>query len=179
MVELSESGGSQAVPQQAPSKSRRKRELKALQALAERLATLPRAELERLGLSERALAAVEETRRISDPRALRRHHKRIASLLAREETGTAETLIDEWDLAKQAAAARHHRVERWRERLIEGGDRALGELLAEFPRADRQRLRNLTRAARRDRLLGKADGARKLFRYLREELGRAAPGASG
>jgi ribosome-associated protein len=176
VVELS---GSEAGQQQAPSKSRRKRELKALQVLAERLATLPRGGVERLGLSERALAAIEETARISDPRALRRQYKRIASLLAREDTGTAETLIAEWDLAKQAAAARHHRAERWRERLIEGGDRALGELLAECPRADRQRLRNLTRAARRDRLLGKTDGARKLFRFLREELGRSARGASG
>ena len=44
-----------------------------------------------------------------------------------------------------------HRLESWRERLLEGGDEALAELLDEYPDADRQLLRQLVRNARLER----------------------------
>jgi ribosome-associated protein len=47
----------------------------------------------------------------------------------------------------------------------------LGELLAEHPRVDRHSLRTLIRAARKDREQGKPEGDRRLFRFLRDELG--------
>jgi ribosome-associated protein len=65
-------------------------------------------------------------------------------------------------------------VERWRERLIEEGDEALGDLTAELPDIDRQQLRTLIRAARRDRERGKPDAPRKLFRFLRDAFDRPA-----
>lgn len=164
---------------EGPSKSQVKRELHALQELAERLVSLPRTELERLNLSGATWAAVDETGRIKDLRALRRHYKRIANLLVKEDMEAVEVLMDEKDRLKREDAARHHRVERWRERLIAEGDGALGELLGECPGADRQRLRTLVRAARRDRETGKPEAARKLFRFLREELDRAALGPRG
>jgi ribosome-associated protein len=167
MDELDE--GSEQAPE-GPSKSRIKRELHALQALAERLIALPRGELERLGLSEATWVAIDETARIKDLRALRRHYKRIAKLLAREDMEAVETLMRERDTLAREAAARHHRVERWRERLIAEGDEALAELLDEHPGADRQQLRSLVRAAQRDLEKGRPNAARKLFRFLREML---------
>jgi ribosome-associated protein len=155
---------------EGPSKSQIKRELHALQALAERLIALPRGELERLGLSEATWVAIDETARIKDLRALRRHYKRIAKLLAREDMEAVETLMQEKDTLAREAAARHHRIERWRERLVAEGDEALAELLDEHPVADRQQLRSLVRAAQRDREKGRPDSARKLFRFLREVL---------
>jgi ribosome-associated protein len=153
-----------------PSKSQVKREMHALQDLAERLVGLPRAELERLSLGGATWAAIDETSRIKDLRALRRHYKRIAKLLAREDTDAVEALMGEKDALARDAAARHHRVERWRERLLAEGDEALAELLDECPGADRQQLRSLVRAARRDLDKGRPDGARRLFRFLRELL---------
>jgi ribosome-associated protein len=153
-----------------PSKSQIKRELLALQELAERMTGMPRAELERLGLSEATWAAIDETARIKDLRARRRHFKRIAKLLAAEDMEAARALVDDKAEKAREAAARHHWVERWRERLLEEGDDALTELLDLCPHADRQRLRQLMRAARRDTELGRADAPRKLFRFLREAL---------
>jgi ribosome-associated protein len=158
---------------EGPSKSQIKRELHALQALAERLIALPRGELERLGLSEATWVAIDETARIKDLRALRRHYKRIAKLLAREDMEAVETLMQEKDTLARQAAARHHRIERWRERLIAEGDEALAELLDECPGTDRQQLRSLVRAAQRDLEKGKPDAARKLFRFLRQVLDAA------
>ena len=81
-----------------------------------------------------------------------------------------EALLHGQERQKQAEAARLHRLERWRERLISEGDEALGDLLAERPDLDRHQLRTLIRAARKDREQGKTDGDRRLFRFLREAL---------
>jgi ribosome-associated protein len=107
---------------------------------------------------------------------MRRHYKRIAKLLSREDADAFNALLYEKEDLRRQEAARHHRVERWRERLIDEGDEALGEFLDAFPAADRQQLRSLVRAAQRDRERCKPDSARKLFRFLREILDRAEVG---
>ncbi len=152
---------------QGPSKSQVKRDKLALQALAERLAGMPRAELERLGLSAATWVALDETPRIKDPRARGRHWKRIANLLEREDMAAVHTLVDGAEARERADAARHHALERWRERLIQEGDAALDDFIGDHPMVDRQQLRALVRAAQRDVERGKPDAPRKLFRFLR------------
>lgn len=159
-----------------PSRSQIKREHRALQELAERLLALPRAELQRLSLSEATWVAIDETARIRDPRALRRHYKRIANLLEREDPEPIVALTAAQEALSRQAAARHHETERWRERLIEEGDAALGELLDEYPNADRQHLRALIRSATRDREQGRPEGPRRLFRAIRELVEGASQG---
>ena len=139
-----------------------------MQALAERIAGMPRAELGRLRLSEATWAAIDETARIKDLRARRRHWKRIANLLEREDMHAVHALMDEAEGRERAATARHHALERWRERLINEGDAALAAFIDAHPRADRQQLRSLVRAARRDTERGRPEAPRKLFRLLRE-----------
>jgi ribosome-associated protein len=151
-----------------PSKSQVKRDLHALQAMAEQLVSLPRAELQRLDLGEATWVAIDETARIKDIRALRRHYKRIANCLARENTEPLHALLAARDQKAREASTRHHQLERWRSRLIETGDAALTEFLDAHPDADRQQLRTLVRAAQRDTERGKPDAPRKLFRLLRE-----------
>jgi len=153
---------------EGPSKSQVKRDLHALQTLAEEMLALPRAELERLDLGETTRVAIDETARISDRRAMRRHIKRIAKCLARENTEPLAALLAARERGSREASARLHALERWRTRLIEEGDGALGELLAEYPAVDRQQLRQLIRAAQRDSERGKPDAPRKLFRFLRD-----------
>lgn len=131
---------------------------------------MPRAVLERLGLSEAMWAALDETRRIKDPRALKRHWKRIANLLEREDQAAARALVDERAERARLAAVRHQEIERWRDRLIHDGDGPLTDLVNAYPSTDRQRLRHLVRAARRDVGDGRPEGARKLFRFLREMM---------
>jgi ribosome-associated protein len=150
-----------------PSKSQVKRDLHALQALAEQMLSLPRAELERLDLGEATWVAIDETARIKDQRALRRHFKRIANCLARENTEPLQALLATRDQKAREASTRHHQLERWRSRLIDEGDAALTEFLDAHPDADRQQLRTLVRAAQRDSERGKPDAPRKLFRLLR------------
>ncbi|MBK5940816.1 ribosome biogenesis factor YjgA [Halochromatium roseum] len=153
-----------------PSRSQIKREHLALQSLAEQLLTLPRRLLEELSFSELTWVAINETARIKDQRALRRHYKRIANCLARENTEPLQALLEQREAQARAATARQHEVERWRQRLIEEGDAALAELISAYPEVDRQQLRSLVRAAQRDAVRGRAEAPRRLFRQLRSLL---------
>lgn len=131
--------------------------------------TLSRSELAGLPLSEKLRLAVEETFRIKDQRALRRHYKRVGKLLRSEEDlSPIEALLDKRSQARAEVAAEHHRLERWRERLIHEGDAALAEYIDANPQVDRQQLRTLVRAAKKALETGKPDAARRLFRFLRE-----------
>lgn len=155
---------------QGPSKSQIKREKLALQVLAERMASMPRAELERLNLSAATWVALDETPRIKDLRARNRHWKRIANLLEREDMDAVHALVDGAEDREREASARHHALERWRERVIAEGDGAVNEFIQACPTVDRQQLRTLVRAAQRDAERGKPDAPRKLFRFLREAM---------
>ena len=131
---------------------------------------MPRKELERLNLSEVTWAAIDETPRIKDVRARGRHWKRIANCLEREDMHAVHALVDQAEAREREANARHHRLERWRGRLIAEGDAALAEFLDQHPTVDRQPLRALVRAAQRDVERGRPEAPRKLFRFLREAL---------
>ena len=63
-----------------PSRSQRKRDSHAIQEAARRLLALSAAELAPLELSPATLAAVAETARIKDRKAMPRHVKRVANL---------------------------------------------------------------------------------------------------
>ncbi|MFD2111424.1 ribosome biogenesis factor YjgA [Thiorhodococcus fuscus] len=156
-----------------PSKSQLKREKLALQSLAERMASMPRSALERLNLSEDTWVALDETPRIKDHRALGRHWKRIANLLVREDMEAVQALMDGAEAREREANARHHALERWRERMIAEGDSAVNAFVEECPTVDRQQLRTLVRNAQRDAERGKPDAPRKLFRFLRETIEEA------
>ncbi len=149
-----------------------------MQQLAARLTTLPRAELLRLRLSEATWAALDETPRIKDVRARGRHYKRIANLLARDDMHAVTALMDEAESRERAERARHHGLERWRERLVGEGDAAVGDFLDDYPQTDRQQLRTLVRAACRDAGRGRPEAARRLFRFLREAVDAAADAAA-
>lgn len=144
----------------------------ALQKLGERLTDLPASHLARMPLSEELLSALEESKRIKSHNALRRHHRRLGKLLRNEDLDSIRQVIDELDQNHQASVSRFHNLERWRDRLIAGDSEAFGEFLAEFENADRQHLRHLLQAVKREQELDKPPQAyRKLFKYLRELSG--------
>jgi ribosome-associated protein len=144
----------------------------ALQKLGERLSRTPASQLARMPLSEEMRSALEESGRIKSHNALRRHYRRLGKLLRNENLEPIQQVIDEIDGNHQAGVDRFHVLERWRERLIEGGSEDFGEFLATFPDADRQHLRHLIQAVQREREREQPPAAyRKLFKYLRAVSG--------
>ena len=62
-----------------------------------------------------------------------------------------------------------HRIENWRDRLVSGDDDLMEELLRNYPSADRQRLGQLVRSARKEKQNNRPPkSARNLFRYLKD-----------
>jgi ribosome-associated protein len=159
------------------SKSGAKREMLALQQLAERLVEQRFEQIARLELGASLRAALDEYGRVKGRGAQRRHIRRLARLLSQDLEGLASVraLIGEDERQSAQDKARFHRLERWRSRLLEEDDQALGELIGQYPQADIQHLRRLVRTAQRETATDRPPtAARKLFRYLRE-LDEAAP----
>ena len=154
-----------------PSKSERKREMHRLQVLGERLTELKPEQLTEIPLGTELLEALAEMRRLKGREARRRHLQYIGKLMRHEEGETIAAALERLKAGGIEQTRRLHELERWRDRLIEEGDEALGELIAAHPGADRQLVRQLVRTARREQEREKPPAAsRKLFRYLREVI---------
>ncbi|WP_286220332.1 ribosome biogenesis factor YjgA [Marinobacter apostichopi] len=152
------------------SKSQLKREMHALQDLGKRMLDLSNDQLETLPISETLRSAIEESRRIRQNEAKRRHLQYVGKIIRQEDDPDAlKRAIDAFDAGSEEHTRRHHLAERWRDRMITEGDSVVGEFFNYCPSADMQHLRNLARNARKDVEKQKNTGqARKLFRYLRE-----------
>ncbi len=153
------------------SKSQRKRDSHALQAMGERLVRLSAHQLTQVPLPEELLRAVAEARRIKAHGGRRRQLQYIGKLMRHMDPEPIRAALEAIDNTSHAAVAEMHRLEHWRERLLAEGDSALGELADQHPALDRQLLRNLVRRAMAEREAAKPPKAyREIFRYLKELL---------
>jgi len=160
-----------------PSRTQQRGEALEIRSLAEKLVALPAAQLARLPIPEELMPHIVETQRITSHIAHKRQLQFLAKQMRREEDEVLEAIRDAMDEGGDAArreTALLHRAEQWRDRLLSGGDEALADLLAEFPTADRQKLRQLARNATEERTKNKPPRAfRELFREIRELLAGA------
>jgi len=157
------------------SRSQRRREALDVLRLAQTVSEMSDAQLKSIPLSDDLLDEVRRTRAVRQHIARKRQNQYLAKQMRKLDDAALEAiraaLEYDRDLARRETAALHQ-VETWRERLMADGDDALGELLAAFPRADRQHLRQLARQARSERAASKPPHAyRELFRSLRELFG--------
>ena len=158
----------------SPSRSQNRREALEVLALGEKLVGLSEAQLAKLPVPESLLPHIRECKRITSHIAHKRQLQFLAKQMRREDDETLEAIRDALDEKGETArreVAAMHRVEAWREKLIDGGDAALAELLDEHPQADRQHLRQLVRNAIEERNRNKPPRAfRELYQELREVL---------
>ncbi len=152
------------------SKTRRKQEMHALQDIGEQLVALNAERLAKLGLPEDLLDAVTEAKRLTRHEAIRRQMQYIGKIMRTVDAAPIKAQLDAWNGASREEAARLHLVESWRERLL-AGEQAIGELAAEYPRADLQQIRTLVRNALREKAAGSPPRiSRTLFKLLRDTV---------
>lgn len=157
--------------EERPSKSQLKREMHALQALGETLIAMKPAERARFPLSDDMLRAIEETSRIRSHEGRRRHMQYVGKLIRKEDLTAIQGVFDAIKQEKEQRDHAFHRLEKWRDRLVDEGDDAVDLFMADYPNADRQALRQLVRNARKEREQGKPPtSSRKLFKHLRDTL---------
>ncbi len=149
------------------SKTRRKKDMHALQDLGVKLVDLPGAQLARLGLPERLADAIEQAKRISGFEARRRQMQYIGRLMRELDAAPIAERIAALQMTRQRENSRHHEAERWRDRLL-ADENALTELARSHPGLDTQQLRALIRNVQKEQAQGQPPHAvRALFRALR------------
>jgi ribosome-associated protein len=161
-----------------PSRSELRRNALDMLKLAKQLVELPPSRIPKLKLPEDIVDEIGRTRKVTAHIA----HKRQLAFLAKQMrrhgdeafTDARAALGEDRDRQRQEAA-HMHRLEARREKLMEGGDVALGELFDEYPQLDRQHLRSLVRQAKAEREASKPLHAfRELYRIIKElEAGSA------
>lgn len=155
------------------SRSQKRREALDVLKLAHALVELSDAQLARVPLSDELREETQRARAVGQQIARKRQTQFLAKQLRRREDELEPiraALENDRDHSRRETATLH-RIEQWRDRLIDEGDDALTELLQHFPNSDRQHLRQLARQARSERDANKPPHAqRELFRALRETI---------
>lgn len=152
---------------QKPSKSQRKREMTELKQLAQKIAGLSAAQLDRLPYPELQEAA-RQAQAITKGGARRRQIQFIAKLLSQLDVQPVRDALAINEAGSQAWTQQFHQLESWRASLVAGNLDVIQEIVAAYPDADRRQLRQLSRNAISERERGDSQQQfRKLFQYLK------------
>jgi len=151
------------------SKSQRKREAQELVSLAKEMIAMPENRFKKLPLDQDLRSEIEFARNIKSYGARKRQLMTVGKMLRLRDNEVLLDAVNNFDLKNRQANARFHLIEAWRDRLIEGNDQVLSELLELAPTANVQTFRQLIRNAKKEATLGKPpSSSRKLFKLLRE-----------
>jgi len=152
-----------------PSKSQLKRDAQEIRDLGEAMLHLSKTDLAKIPLPDNILDAIQVAKKTPQRGALKRQIQLIGKLLRQTELESIKLAYYRVINHYQDDVEQHHTLENWRERLINEGDKALSELLDQYPSADRQHIRQLIRSAQKEKQNNKPPKSyRELFRYLRE-----------
>jgi len=149
------------------SKTQRKAEADAQQALGVRLCELPKSKLLQLSLPEALQEAVLESAKITANGAMRRHRQYLGKLMRDIDPTPIEAQLARWDGKNNEENARFHAMEGWRTRLLNEQD-AVTAFFALYPQSDIQQLRTLIRNAQKEAAANKPPkSSRELFKVIR------------
>ncbi|WP_410686946.1 ribosome biogenesis factor YjgA [Avibacterium paragallinarum] len=149
------------------SKSEIKRDAEALKQLGEKLVNLTLAKLEKIPLAENILDAVTLAQRLQKE-AKRRQLQYIGKLLRQIDVEPIQEALDKIENKHSQQQALLHKLEHLRDELISKGDALLNTVVNDYPAVDRQHLRNLIRAAQKEKAQEKpAKAYREIFQYLK------------
>jgi ribosome-associated protein len=150
------------------SKTAMKRNMIALQKTGEALIDLPPKQYNALDLPAALREAVDAARAMTKRGALHRQKQFIGKVMRGIDAAPIEAALERLEQQDRNAARQFHRVEHWRDRLLDETDKnAATELCNQFPDIDRQPLGQKIRAARREATTGRPAGAKRaLFRFI-------------
>jgi ribosome-associated protein len=151
------------------SRTQLKKEALAIQKMGQKLVALSVEQLKTMPLPSELATAIEDIRTMTSRGARRRQMQFIGALMRQVDLSTIRQSILEIEQGAYQQAREFQRVEAWRDRLIAGDEALVESILKRCPDADRQRLGQLVRSARREKAKGlPTKSARNLFRYLKE-----------
>ncbi len=167
---MSDNEFSDNLPEEQLSKTRRKKNMHALQELGETLTTLPPALLAKCNLPAELLQAITEYKRIPDKRGAKKRQMQFIGRVMRDvDAEPILQVLKEQGQQAELEKRRFHHLDEVREQLLAGDQAMLDELIRDFDDFDIQYARALIRQAQKEQVDNKAHAAsRKLFAYLKE-----------
>lgn len=152
------------------SKSEIKRDAEHLKKLGESLINLNPANLAKIPLDDNVRDAIELAQKLK-MEARRRQIQYIGKLLRNVDPEPIQEALDKVENRHNQQLALLHKLEQTRDQLVEQGDAVLNELIAEYPDLDRQHLRNLIRAAQKEKAANKPPkNYREIYQYLKSVI---------
>ena len=149
------------------SKSEIKRDAEDLKQLGEKLVNLTKANLTKVPLDDSLKDAIELAQRLQKE-ARRRQLQYIGKLLRSIDAEPIREALEKIENKHNQQQAMLHKLEILRDELVAKGDVALTDLLNEHPSADRQQLRNVIRAAQKEKEQNKPSKAyREIYQVLK------------
>lgn len=149
------------------SKSEKKRQADALQAIGIELVGLSLAKLDTLPLPAPLYQAIVAAKAMKSHGARRRQEQLIGKLMRKADheaiVAAHQQLLEE----ASALSASFHEVESWRDRLIQEGSEALTAFVQTYQPEDIQQLRQLLKKAKEAQTGNNTPAATALFRHLR------------
>ncbi len=125
-----------------PSKTRRKKEMHALQHVGSRLTRFSEAQLDKLPLPDKLRNAIREHRRLPNSHGARRRQLQYIGRLMRDfDLDEIETEIESMLRPPRTADKEKAQLQRHCDQILAGGDPAINDLLTENSQLERQVLR--------------------------------------
>jgi ribosome-associated protein len=151
------------------SRTQKKKEDRELQKLGEQLVELSPEQLAAVAIPDELAQAVQMGRTMTRHGARRRQLQYIGALMRKVDAAPIRHALENIRQGDYQKVLAFQKLERWRDALKDGDLALIEKILAQCPRAERQRLNQLARNAQKEAGKGVSGRAsRTLFKYLRE-----------
>ncbi len=154
------------------SRTQKKKEAEALQVLGEKLVELTDAQLKNIEMPLELMEAVLFAKTTTKHGARKRQMQFIGTLMREIDSDTIREGLAQISLKNRQQTVVHKNIEKQRDELIAGDHVQIEKLIEKHPEADRQKLKQLVRNAKKE--ISKnlpPKSSRLLFRYLKELMG--------
>lgn len=153
-----------------PNKTRIKKEIAAIFAMAEEISRLSPSHIAEFELPENVERALLDTAKMGQNAARKRQLKYVTAQLRKLDLEAVREKLDRIKNRSAHGVREHHQAERWRDRLLsEHANQALTEFISDFPAADSQYVRQLQRNAQKEaKEVKPPKSARLLYKYVKE-----------
>ena len=153
-----------------PNKTRIKKEIADVFAMAEEITQLSPTHISEFELPENIEKALLDAAKMGHNAARKRLLKYITAQLRKIDLEAVQEKLARLKNRSAHAVREHHQAERWRDQLLaDTGTEQLTQLISEFPNVDSQHIRQLQRNAQKEAKEDKPPkSARLLYKYLKE-----------
>lgn len=153
----------------SPSRAAKKRSMDELLKLVLFLMEISQGDFDALELPDELAGPLLGARKVKAHGARRRQVRYVIQILASGDVEAVKEKISGMKELRDKRAGNFHLIEALRDRVLEGGDEVVQEIVERFPDVDRQQLRNLQRAALKQNVPGtNVKTSRAMFRFLQE-----------